>query len=459
MKKTACRLILLSIIFFVLSIATETKATTCYYTGNLFNQGAGTGDPSLVGDSINITLETVSPLTDGFYDLDSNVYLSVSMTDGITTFTWTPDAPSPISIANVIASDGLITEWAFIGYGQNGTIHLYSDWLQGDRALYFDGTVSYDKFVNFPGTWTCVPTQPLAEGMILNIGSGRCLSASEDGYPVIIYDCNSSVHQLFALYPDNTIRVYDESTCLDISGSMVTIRDCDNRDSQKWALSQVNGQLVTYNGKCANAKGGKQSNGNSLVLSSCKTSKQSSVFKFIPPGNVVEQCFGGVGSKCEGAPKARSGKRLPDGTQSLYVSVGSIAHDNCCLNFPDGVSCKGINSNNAWGVPCKAQWEKALRNTYQGRQWRVTYAYSITNYADELSPASEPNRQLGLPTHNTFPPPITRSQDDVVSFLQETVFTRQLAAPPGTRLDWGDMEFCQSKQADYYPKQGYLRCK
>ncbi len=171
MKKTACHLILLSIIFLVLSIATETKATTYYYTGNLFNQGTGTGDPSLLGDSIHITLETVSPLTDGFYDLDSNVYLSVSMTDGITTFIWTPDAPSPISIANVIMSDGLIAEWAFMGYGQNGTIHLYSDWLQGDRALYFDGTVSYDKFVNLPGTWT-ISRKPRIFGLFVGVQDG-----------------------------------------------------------------------------------------------------------------------------------------------------------------------------------------------------------------------------------------------------------------------------------------------
>ena len=233
--------------------------------------------------------------------------------------------------------------------------------------------------------------------MILNIGSGRCLSASKDN-PITIYDCNSYVHQLFALYPDNTIRIYDESACLDTSGSMVTIRDCDNRDSQKWALSQVNGQLVTYNGKCANVKGGKQSNGAQLEFSACKISKQSSVFKLIPSGTVVEQCFGGVGSKCEGVSLllvAPAGKRKPDGTQILYVSVGSIAHDNCCFQQPQMDSRAKVWNWALTGTRnCMGEWIKAVDSSSviprMRRHWKAKNPpfgpYSLNNYSDDLKP-------------------------------------------------------------------------
>ena len=325
-------------------------------------------------------------------------------------------------------------------------------WYQDNDVYYTKRT---DPYVLPTGTWTCVPTQPLAEGMILNIGSGRCLSASKDS-PVTIYDCNSSVHQLFALYPDNTLRVYDESACLDISGSMVTIRNCDNRDSQKWALSQVNGQLVTYNGKCANVKGGKQSKGAQLEISACKISKQSSVFKLIPSGTVVEQCFGGVGSKCEGVLLAApAGKRKPDGTQILYVSVGSIAHDNCCLKSPDGWSCQDLELGTDWNRNCMGEWIKAVNSSgIPRRHWKAKNPpfgpYSLNNYSDDLNPDSDSQRYCYIPTKTG-----SEKKD-----LQETVSSRRLFAPRGTKLDRrDDVMFCQSGEANYPEGRDYMICK
>ena len=276
--------------------------------------------------------------------------------------------------------------------------------------------------------------------------------------------CDSSADQIYTQYPDDTSTVSGD-VCQDTASFRVTVRGCDGRETQKWTLNQ-NGLLISSNGSCAKVQGGKPGIGAPLMLSSCTTNKQSKIFKLIPLGTAVAQCFGGVGAMCEGAPKAHAGRRQSDGKQRLYVSVGSIAHDNCCLKYPDGVSCKGTNSNNEWGVPCKAEWEKALRNTYQGRQWRVTFGeppyvppYSITNYTDDLTFAPAPNRQLGLPIADTFSPPVPNSKNDSISVLQETVSTHRLAAPSGTRLDWYDVEFCQSKQATYDVEKGFITCK
>jgi hypothetical protein len=149
MKKTTRRLIILLFVLLTFSMASGAKATTYSYTGNLFTSGSG--DPSLIGSSIHITFHTLIPLTTGFYDLTTNTFSSVAITDGITTYTWTDGVPSPISIANVIASDGVITQWLFYGY--NGTIVLYSDIGNGDGAFYINGGPS--KGISRPlGTWT-----------------------------------------------------------------------------------------------------------------------------------------------------------------------------------------------------------------------------------------------------------------------------------------------------------------
>lgn len=292
----------------------------------------------------------------------------------------------------------------------------------------------------------------IARGRIVNIGSGQCFKADNINNSIVtMADCDNTQSQLFTYRSDNTIRVF-ESLCLaasvvDLRWLMITVNNCNGEDSQKWALD-LNGQLKSLVGGCSEVLESK-----GIKLSSCNTPRQSQLFKFIPQGATVAQCFGAVGPNCEGVyPLAKAGPRTPDGTQRMYVSVGSIAHDNCCLRHPDGVSCGEWEPLEDWDVPCKAEWEKAWRNTNEKRQWQVFFGiepyappYSLTHYSDDLTLAVEPNRHLGLPTQNGQR---SNSKDDIVYELEEAVSTRRFSAPSGTKLDWYDVDFCASGQAD-----------
>jgi hypothetical protein len=59
MKKVTYHLAVLLIFIFVLSTAMQARATKYYYTGTLFTQSIGNGDPSFLGDSIQITVDTL----------------------------------------------------------------------------------------------------------------------------------------------------------------------------------------------------------------------------------------------------------------------------------------------------------------------------------------------------------------------------------------------------------------
>ncbi len=174
MKRTAHHLVLLPILLFAFLMATEAEAATYHYAGNLFTYG--NGDPLLVGDSIHITLDTLNPLTTGFYALTSNTFSSISMTNGITTYTWANNAPSPISVASVVVSNGVITQWLF--YGNNGTVILYSDWAQMDGAWYTsDGNIA--RWTNPPlGTWTTI--QPDLIDPVPHLLKGTSITSDTD---------------------------------------------------------------------------------------------------------------------------------------------------------------------------------------------------------------------------------------------------------------------------------------
>lgn len=167
-----------------------------------------------------------------------------------------------------------------------------------------------------------------------------------------------------------------------------------------------------------------------------------------------ERCFGAQGSMCGGmivglGEDARVGRRTnPDGTYRIWVSVGSINHDNCCLANPNGKMCGGnpdasnINSNG--NGKCVAEWDKAWWNAMDGRSWSATF-----------DPRQVPNLELVTNPRRAY------AQDGTALVPFETVATRNLKAPAGQALDVGDEEFCTSGRAEqksFGPKR-WIECK
>ena len=149
-----------------------------------------------------------------------------------------------------------------------------------------------------------------------------------------------------------------------------------------------------------------------------------------------EYCFGGVGPQCGGAPGAPNTWSASNNGYMMFVSVGSILHDNCCLRNPAGKWCggTGVDGRNPAGEgnhngTCVREWDKAWFNTLQARQWRVPV--NPTTVAD-LTPAA--GRRSVLREGTVYAP-------------EEVNASRQYAAPAGTSLDVGDEAFCASGRA------------
>lgn len=157
--------------------------------------------------------------------------------------------------------------------------------------------------------------------------------------------------------------------------------------------------------------------------------------------DVTEYCFGAVGPKCDGAPNAGVTKNA-NGTVTMKVSVGSILHDNCCLQYPPfegnpgGKFCNGPVSEFSHNGQCVDEWDKAFWNTVSdGRQWDWTF---------------DPGKPADLTVTDAR---VSRFQDRTLRSTRyytgrETTDTRLLKAPAGTALDVGDDAFCASGRAE-----------
>ena len=101
-----------------------------------------------------------------------------------------------------------------------------------------------------------------------------------------------------------------------------------------------------------------------------------------------EQCFGAVGSRCEGdAPNAPATKDYNVCTAQAVVAPGSLAHDQCCSENPKGHMCDGITSvvNGA----CFFEWKEAVGNVGCNIMWPVTFGiYTWDNPTGTHNPAN-----------------------------------------------------------------------
>lgn len=153
----------------------------------------------------------------------------------------------------------------------------------------------------------------------------------------------------------------------------------------------------------------------------------------------TSKCWGAQGSACDallvGVGPYKVGRtNRPDGTYDMWISVGSIMHDNCCLNNPGGKMCSG----NEWGHnnTCVKEWDKAFWNATNGRAWAQNF---------------NPNRTPDLRLVNN--PRSSRALDGSALIPYETAETRNFYAPRGQALDVGDEAFCASGRAQMYEEK------
>jgi hypothetical protein len=153
----------------------------------------------------------------------------------------------------------------------------------------------------------------------------------------------------------------------------------------------------------------------------------------------TEYCFGAVGPMCAGAPGAGV-TELGNGRVKMKASVGSILHDNCCLANPDGKWC-GKHKEFGHNGTCDKEWNKAVWNTIDGRQWDVEFN---KNTKANLKVVSNPRKAVFNSNY----------QGGGIPRNFETEESRRLSAPRGTALDVGDQEFCASGRASS-PKSSF----
>ncbi len=179
-----------------------------------------------------------------------------------------------------------------------------------------------------------------------------------------------------------------------------------------------------------------------------------------------EQCFGGMGDKCEGGIPAypevqpRWVKRtiLPEGTEmgfiEIGVAVGSILHDNACLQSQDGLNCKGIGPGDlvkTGSGPAALEWNKAAWNLLDTRNWRARFGpYPVnkderrSGWYDDLRPVTSRESwmapALGM---------VTIPVQTIRYTGGETKASRRLKASPYITLDGKDQAFCASGVFQY----------
>jgi len=300
--------------------------------------------------------------------------------------------------------------------------------------------------------------------MIVNIGSGLCLSGSGPDGALVLARCAASADQRFDLADDGTLRLY-ANLCLgkppassSLNSKTLIATVCDGSPEQAWMVQQITASHLTYGKKCGAVDKNGQAPGDPLVIKRCRGGSQGGQFALVPLGSQVVQCFGSAGADCARAtdlPKVKTGRRSKSGTQKIPVSVGTIAHDNCCRQNPDGYHCHGPDTGEGQ-TRCLAEWWQAERDLKLGRFWKHTFRYSIERYGDDLTAVA--GRPLLLPGQ-----PGTGGGDScddpvAVANSSETAGTLAMAAPNGTKLDCTDEAFCASGHAQRPAGKDFIIC-
>jgi hypothetical protein len=195
----------------------------------------------------------------------------------------------------------------------------------------------------------------------------------------------------------------------------------------------------------------------------------------------TEQCFGAVGPKCDGVkfmtpdPVWVDTFTRPDGVKMGYIKmetvVGSILHDNTCLDQPMGAWCSGLISIPGGElpiikmvVPAAREWNKAVYNVRDHRGWLDFYGpYPVDDknlfgrYSDDLTRVKA-RPSLMAKVGPLIAAPITTDPYEG----QEARSSARLKAPSSAYVDRGDAAYCASRsykeEGQWWTAQWWGKC-
>jgi hypothetical protein len=122
----------------------------------------------------------------------------------------------------------------------------------------------------------------------------------------------------------------------------------------------------------------------------------------------IQRCYGAVGNQCDGVGTPFVTAH-PLQAQVEWVTPGSIKHDSCCYQHPEGYACRGYGTKTVdENRFCRQEWDSAVRDTREGYTWKHTFG------------------------------PYVRDQGDTPSSINN------LKAPDGTRLSISDEKYCRA---------------
>lgn len=111
-------------------------------------------------------------------------------------------------------------------------------------------------------------------------------------------------------------------------------------------------------------------------------------FSSVGTSRAEQKCFGAAGNQCEGGLPGFTGKNpryhYDTCMVEAFVSTGSQAHDNCCVDDPRGFACDGYGNpnhtehpNNSTldfiNSPCEVEWRTARNDVASNRGRWQTY--------------------------------------------------------------------------------------
>lgn len=129
----------------------------------------------------------------------------------------------------------------------------------------------------------------------------------------------------------------------------------------------------------------------------------------------IQKCFGGSGNQCDGGDPNHPITLDNTGCMAEgYATIGSIMHDNCCLNVPTGYFCDGagflkslaattVGHGQSDRETCGQEWNKASNDSIYKRGWQVFFGpYFKGDVTDDMTRVEARGNALVYDSHGLF---------------------------------------------------------